>query len=691
MGVVTSRDDCRTEAAFGSPFEAVSQLSLLWRWIWGKTDVNGISRARGGPAWNPLLAHCLDTAAVTGALFDRYLSANVRARLTEAFGGGCAATARRTLMFLTALHDMPGKAQPAFQRRFLQAHSRDPHLTAAAHDWASAVRDLGLDLDHWHDGAPHAHVTARYLPALLGCPCTATRPGTRPDHHKALHTIAALLGGHHGHIPENSRIVMADCALPDIWHRIHEGLRDELARILDIDLATLPGLIRPQRPSALVLFAGLVVHSDWLASNEGYFTYRTPDTSPDQWWYDAQQQADHAINSLHLTRWNPEPATWAQLMPAAPRPRPAQRAVLNAAPDGPALGLIELNTGGGKTETAWWLTHHLARTCGYHGFYIAQANRAASEQQISRAAEFLATSLGGRRRANLALIHGAASAAVTEELLDSAAARPTSPTSSTSPSAETPKDKPFWTPGSSPTTEDSSARSGRHRRPDRPRSPALTPLVPAPVRPRQQDRRHRRSTRLHPVPARTPVRCHRLVRRCRRQRHHPVRHPHQHHPPAPHRRLVPRTPHHPHRRHPHGPTHLRRHSRPHPPHHPQGRTRPQTAHPPAPDPRPRPPATRRTPPHPAPPRHHNHHPQQGRTGHRSLPGHRGHRGPARLATRRDPLPPRPLPRTRPRRQAGPHPRTPRPPPRPRPSQHPPQPAPPRPLHPHRHPSPRTEP
>ncbi|MEV6048793.1 CRISPR-associated helicase Cas3' [Streptomyces xanthochromogenes] len=405
----------------------MSQFSLIWRWIWGKTDINGISRARGGPAWNPLLAHCLDTAAVTGALFDHYLAANVRARLTTTFGGGCPDTARRVVMFLAALHDMPGKVDPAFQRRFSHGNPSDPELASAGSQWAAHIQSLGLDLDHWHAGAPHAHITARYLPALLGCPrCTAInaqppRPAGSAACHEGLHTIAALLGGHHGHIPDESRIVTADCDLPEIWRSLHAGLRDELARILGIDLNSLPELIDLQRPSALVLFAGLVVHSDWLASNEGYFTYRTPDTSPDQWWHDAQQQADHTIHALLLHRWAPKPATWAQLMPATPRPRPAQRAVITAAPTGATLGFVEIDTGGGKTETAWWLAHHLTQTCGYHGLYFAQANRAASEQQTRRTMEFLATSLGDHRQASLALITGTASAAaVTEELLDPA-------------------------------------------------------------------------------------------------------------------------------------------------------------------------------------------------------------------------------------------------------------------------------
>lgn len=107
---------------------------------------------------------------------------------------------------------------------------------------------------------------------------------------------------------------------------------------------------------------------------------------------------------------------WPELFPAAPRP--AQQALLDAAPaDGPLLTLIEIDTGGGKTEMALWLAHRLAARCGYHGLYLAQATRAASEQLTRRVSSFLVQSPGRRRQANLALVHGTASASPTAHQL----------------------------------------------------------------------------------------------------------------------------------------------------------------------------------------------------------------------------------------------------------------------------------
>ncbi|WP_328774813.1 CRISPR-associated helicase Cas3' [Streptomyces goshikiensis] len=387
-----------------------TRCSLAWLWIWAKTDRFGLSRKRGNSPWNTLLAHCLDTAAVCGALFDHYLAAPVRARLADAFGAGDVAKARSILMFLAATHDMPGKAIPDFQLGFLQ--SRDPELLAHARHWLAQAQSHGLPLDSTHRTArQHAHVTARYLPGLLGCTCcTDDEDETGPEHH-GLHAIAALLGGHHGHVPNSSCIGTAECDLTPAWKSLQRELLNELARLLDVDLTELPALVRPERPCVLPLFAGLVVHSDWIASDESRFTYRTPETAgtnTDLWWRSSREEAAAAIRDLRLHRWQPTEMTWAEQMPDTPQPRPAQKAVIDARITGQSLVIIEDTTGGGKTEIAQYLTHRLALTCGYHGAYIALPLRAASDQIARRYRDYLTAILGSREAANLAVVHGSA-------------------------------------------------------------------------------------------------------------------------------------------------------------------------------------------------------------------------------------------------------------------------------------------
>ncbi|HEV7627089.1 MAG TPA: CRISPR-associated endonuclease Cas3'', partial [Streptomyces sp.] len=173
---------------------------------WGKTDVRGASQAVGGPAWNSLLAHLLDTAAVAGCLWDRYLPPTVISRLADAFGRGQPLLARRMMMFLAALHDL-GKASDCFLRMFGAGRHASPQMRAERELWEEAARAGGLPLATDLQAAPwarHEHITAAHLPRLLGCDCRDC--GGQGDVHEGLHAVAHLLGGHHGNIPQKDTV-----------------------------------------------------------------------------------------------------------------------------------------------------------------------------------------------------------------------------------------------------------------------------------------------------------------------------------------------------------------------------------------------------------------------------------------------------------------------------------------------------
>lgn len=397
--------------------------SLAWLMPWGKTDRNGLSRARNGPPWNPLFAHMLDVGACVAELWDRYLSVSVRARLTEAFGAGDEALARRVTMFLAALHDL-GKASSCHLRLFGSRARKGGDLRRARAVWERQARAAGLPLAPVLDAAPyarHEHITAAHLPRLLGCDCHECL-GDGPRH-DGLHAVAALLGGHHGHIPNADSIGRAlKAARPATWEPVHRNLVDNLARLMSVETQRLSDVIRPERPSALPIFAGLVVLADWIASDEEHFTYRDLAQPVEQWWYHSQRQAAEALTALRLETWRPAPTDWPTMFPETPEPRPFQEAAMAIMPDdGPALVIVETDTGSGKTRLALWCAHHLARTCGYHGFYMAMPTRAAVNQTAAEIAAFLGTSLGSSRTANLAVVHQYAEATDTvHELVDRA-------------------------------------------------------------------------------------------------------------------------------------------------------------------------------------------------------------------------------------------------------------------------------
>lgn len=119
-----------------------------WLWVVGKTDLRRASRAMGGPLWNPLFAHMLDTAACAEALWDHYLPPFTRTRLAEAFGGGEESLAKKVVMVLAALHDL-GKAAPCFLRMVGDSYrGEDPELDQAGQDWRRQARAAEIGRAH---------------------------------------------------------------------------------------------------------------------------------------------------------------------------------------------------------------------------------------------------------------------------------------------------------------------------------------------------------------------------------------------------------------------------------------------------------------------------------------------------------------------------------------------------------------
>ncbi|MFC4467745.1 CRISPR-associated helicase Cas3' [Streptomyces xiangluensis] len=385
------------------------QKPVGYRLVWAKTDRHGASRSRGGPAWNPLPAHLCDAAATALELWDRYLTPALRAQLADTFGAGDDHLARAVTAFYAALHDL-GKASPAFLNQFGKGRYATTQLRAARQKWESTAREAGLPLpDEWA-GIPwarHEHVTAAVLPQLTGCDCGPA--GCRNRAHKGLHTAAYSIAAHHGHIPDADTVGRAHGATDAQWTPIHQAVVHTIAAMTGIDTAQLTELVDLRRPSSLVAFTGLVVLCDWIASDEVRFTYRSTEQTDEAWWKDSQTQAQAAITDLRLERWHTADTTWEDLWPGT-RPRPFQADAMRIMPHtGPALVIVESDTGSGKTRLALWCAHHLAVRNGYQGLYMAMPTRAATNQAAAEIEAFMNRAIQSDT-ANLAIVHGTAAA-----------------------------------------------------------------------------------------------------------------------------------------------------------------------------------------------------------------------------------------------------------------------------------------
>ncbi len=353
--------------------------------VWAKTD-RGVTLAPGEPPWHPLICHMLDVAMVAWRLWRYVLPSATTAQLRQALGVTGSAEAGRWIAFFAGLHDL-GKACPGFALRWPEGQAR---LLAQG---LRPAKDGG--------SSPHAFVSARVLPEILeamGLP-----RGTAA-------AIGFAVGGHHGLFPSPLDIEQIRDRVGGIrWRDVQRHLAALLARLLEVD-----GLPPPQedlsRDNAfLLLLAGITSVADWIGSNHDYFPFVGDVADVTQYRRRARWRAMRALIDLG---WLSQPRVVAersfdQLFDFAPNRLQQQLATVAERLDGPSLVVVESPTGGGKTEGALLLAHHLQARHGQQGLYVALPTMATSNQMFERVASYLARRFPDTA-VNVQLLHGRA-------------------------------------------------------------------------------------------------------------------------------------------------------------------------------------------------------------------------------------------------------------------------------------------
>jgi CRISPR-associated endonuclease/helicase Cas3 len=371
------------------PVELQSRLVLFW----AKYD-------RESGNWHPLIAHSLETGAVSRKLIERSLSPNFVRFVARALELDEAATLN-LVVSLAAVHDI-GKVNPGFQRQI---------------DWfREQLTAQGFTAPERTLSRPHGLVTAHSLQHWLerfhGMQADISRP------------LASVVGGHHGVLPPPEK--WRNLSAAELGGRSWENARTSMLSLILVGLGiSLPCPSRLPHSCSFIL-AGLITVSDWIASNNDFFPYTAnveravefPD--PVTYYRDSLRRADTAIDRLGWqTRSSIQvPDSFAGLFPWIETPNPLQRQAFTAAKEstGPSLLLIEAAMGEGKTEAALSASEVWAAALGYRGTYFALPTQATSNQMFSRVRAFLEDRAHGDRLV-LQLLHGhAALSAEFEEL-----------------------------------------------------------------------------------------------------------------------------------------------------------------------------------------------------------------------------------------------------------------------------------
>ena len=351
--------------------------------FWGKARPSDLDR---GPGWHPLVFHSLDVAAVSEALLAgrRGLGSGLPRLL-----GLHVDDALLLVCFLLSLHDI-GKFARKFQAkvpgRYPDCFGDDP-------------AELSAYFDHGAGGLRLFDATAEAFGLPDGSEARVWRP------------LISAVTGHHGTPPESGvdrgiAGLRGDFgkagieAAQSFVHQVHE--------LFDIP-PHLPAVNRIRARRASHALAGLAVLADWIGSNQDWFPYCEPDHDIAAYWHRARKRAARAVAGAGIL-----PATAASrleyddLIGSGAAPSPMQEWARSVElPAGPALFMVEDETGSGKTEAAVMLAHRLMTSRHADDLYVALPTMATANAMFDRLAAAYRHLFSGKDDPSIALAHGA--------------------------------------------------------------------------------------------------------------------------------------------------------------------------------------------------------------------------------------------------------------------------------------------
>ncbi|WP_406516344.1 CRISPR-associated helicase Cas3' [Streptomyces sp. NBC_00873] len=365
--------------SMGMSEETVARVSRLW----------GKSAARNGGRTHLLLGHLLDTAAVAGLMWDRYLSPSLRRRLDEVGGG----RGRAWFMWVCGIHDC-GKACPAFQG--LDAVEAAP-VRAAGLTWGGLPTAKGKKWRHDVAGG------ALLLPRLREEWGDAEAAGW----------VWPLVAGHHGAFPVVGRLRPP---YPDAlgrgpaWAEAQRAVVDVFTRAVGFEDLVAARPVSSLRKAEQLALSGLIVMADWIASDSACFPGLADarDVSPAE----ALRRAGSAWHKLGFQGgWADLALPGSVVAPLTGRlgvsPRASQRELVERAWSMPVPGLLvaEAPMGEGKTKAALAAAEVLAARFGLNGVFVAMPTQATSDPMYEQVMDWV-RSFDPGLESQVALLHG---------------------------------------------------------------------------------------------------------------------------------------------------------------------------------------------------------------------------------------------------------------------------------------------
>ncbi|MDK6686555.1 CRISPR-associated helicase Cas3' [Aerococcus sp. UMB8623] len=375
--------------------------------FWAKKKEEG-----GRYLWLPLSQHALDTAQVSGLLWEHWLSDGQRQLLSDSLNQPDEQVAKQVAVFLGASHDL-GKICGSFQAKKGFSNSADLDRQLIEQLEFEGFEGLGDTLFRDVGRTPHATVGQVILEKM----------GVNRG-------IASIVGGHHGKPVSEPKTLKLQRGysenyyqVPNPNHPVYKLWEAEQKRLLDWAL-DFSGFDRvedlPQiSKNGQVIYSGLLIMADWIASNEHYFPlidFNDP-VAIDQdqrirsgfsHWFKTRPihfQEIASVDAIYNDRFGDPESDQAFV------PRDFQRKFteLLLTVEDPGIFILEAPMGLGKTEAALVGAEVLANRRGQSGIFFGLPTQATSDGIFPRVSHWLSrVSDDYMEDTSLQLVHGKA-------------------------------------------------------------------------------------------------------------------------------------------------------------------------------------------------------------------------------------------------------------------------------------------
>lgn len=285
--------------------------------------------------------------------------------------------AKELFFFLAATHDI-GKATPAFQRMISDAMPASFAGQFLPESFLNKDRPLEQNSAKTHHTTTGQVVLEQYFSELGANPGWAEVCGS---HHGVARSSMLLNGLPSKRGVRNKSVQMQYLGSSPEWEKSRRELLDRFAeryRIATNQAARV-------KPSAkiLTLLTGMVILSDWAASNTNYFPASySPEALSTGWRKMALPE-----------QWKPSsvPSFKSRFPGMTPRTMQAKVVDVVSSMTVPSMLIIEAPMGEGKTEAALWAAEAMAAKFGQGGMLFALPTRASADSIYARVTNWLDT------------------------------------------------------------------------------------------------------------------------------------------------------------------------------------------------------------------------------------------------------------------------------------------------------------